>query len=567
MRRSLAFGCGVVASRRACIEATVSGGRRRDPLGDPVRQRGLLRRQAGGVDHHAGMRQAGELRQVLRLVPDQPEQRRTAGARGRCTAPPACRAPAPTGRPPTLRARRPCAAASSPAPPAGHAGAAPNGVIAMPAQQQPDGARVRRRGDSSPPSTSGRSSGPLSHIGSSRRIAPPFSPDPRPVITSTQRTPSAWAATRKPCSGVERPLRRAAVQVERARGRQLAGAQPVPARLVEAVRLVAHRDRRGAGPRRRQRFRHDLGGGSLALAAAGGGSGGGGAGGGAGGGSGAPRPASGSTGAHSTAQSVRSVSVSALRRGADTSGRVGQASAAGSSSTSTTCRRRGPCAPSSSVCSMSAERDGPVTSITLRGMNPPVGRPVLGTQPVPGVLVGADDPRRAQHHDRGVGEQVERGRAFRGGWAASACRSPRRRRSRAARSPGRPPRRGLPGSAAAAGRTRGSPAARGAAPSPAGWAGSAAPGSPRRRRARRAASGTRATVPNSFSTLWTSSATCSGRGTWLRAGIRCRGCRGQARAQGHRLVRPAARRGAARAGSRRARPRWLMRGSVPLLRA
>src|SRR3984957_4967762 len=40
------------------------------------------------------------------------------------------------------------------------------------------------------------------------------------------------------------------------------------------------------------------------------------------------------------------------------------------SPTSTTCNRRGPCAPSSSDCSISAERDGPVTSMTLRGIAP-----------------------------------------------------------------------------------------------------------------------------------------------------------------------------------------------------
>jgi hypothetical protein len=43
---------------------------------------------------------------------------------------------------------------------------------------------------------------------------------------------------------------------------------------------------------------------------------------------------------------------------------------AGASSTNTTCSRRGPCAPSSSVCSISAERDGPVTNMTVRGIAP-----------------------------------------------------------------------------------------------------------------------------------------------------------------------------------------------------
>jgi hypothetical protein len=39
----------------------------------------------------------------------------------------------------------------------------------------------------------------------------------------------------------------------------------------------------------------------------------------------------------------------------------------GSPSTRMTCSRRGPCAPRMSVCSISAERDGPVTRLTARG--------------------------------------------------------------------------------------------------------------------------------------------------------------------------------------------------------
>ena len=52
---------------------------------------------------------------------------------------------------------------------------------------------------------------------------------------------------------------------------------------------------------------------------------------------------------------------------------LGNTQTAGYSATSpisTICSARGPWAPSSSVCSMSAERDGPVTSMTLRGIAP-----------------------------------------------------------------------------------------------------------------------------------------------------------------------------------------------------
>src|SRR5215468_6937007 len=40
------------------------------------------------------------------------------------------------------------------------------------------------------------------------------------------------------------------------------------------------------------------------------------------------------------------------------------------SPTTITCSRRGPCAPRISVCSMSAERDGPVIRLTVRGITP-----------------------------------------------------------------------------------------------------------------------------------------------------------------------------------------------------
>ena len=40
------------------------------------------------------------------------------------------------------------------------------------------------------------------------------------------------------------------------------------------------------------------------------------------------------------------------------------------SPTTMTCRRRGPWAPRIRVCSMSAERDGPVIQLTVRGMAP-----------------------------------------------------------------------------------------------------------------------------------------------------------------------------------------------------
>ena len=52
---------------------------------------------------------------------------------------------------------------------------------------------------------------------------------------------------------------------------------------------------------------------------------------------------------------------------------AGAASAGSLSSTSTTCSRRGPCAPSWMRCSISPVRDGPVTKLTVRG-NPPRAR-------------------------------------------------------------------------------------------------------------------------------------------------------------------------------------------------
>ena len=105
-------------------------------------------------------------------------------------------------------------------------------------------------------------------------------------------------------------------------------------------------------------------------------------------------------------------------------GRGGSAS----SSISTTCSRRGPCAPSSSVCSISAERDGPVTSMTLRGMPPISARSRSHAS-----SYGPDHAGRAQHHDRRVRQQVERGRPLRARSGTSASRSRRWRRKRAAR--------------------------------------------------------------------------------------------------------------------------------------
>ncbi len=40
------------------------------------------------------------------------------------------------------------------------------------------------------------------------------------------------------------------------------------------------------------------------------------------------------------------------------------------SATITMCSRRGPCAPNSKVCSMSADRDGPVMKLSVRGAAP-----------------------------------------------------------------------------------------------------------------------------------------------------------------------------------------------------
>ena len=47
--------------------------------------------------------------------------------------------------------------------------------------------------------TTGRKAGPLSHKGNSRRITPPDSPLPRPVMISTQRTRSAAAWATNAC--------------------------------------------------------------------------------------------------------------------------------------------------------------------------------------------------------------------------------------------------------------------------------------------------------------------------------------------------------------------------------
>ena len=59
-----------------------------------------------------------------------------------------------------------------------------------PAQQQPDRAGIGGM-DAAAARINGRSAGPFSQSGNSRRITPPLSPLPRPVITSTQRRRSA----------------------------------------------------------------------------------------------------------------------------------------------------------------------------------------------------------------------------------------------------------------------------------------------------------------------------------------------------------------------------------------
>ncbi len=86
------------------------------------------------------------------------------------------------------------------------------------------------------------------------------------------------------------------------------------------------------------------------------------------------------------------------------------------SSISTMCRRRGPCAPSSSFCSMSAVRDGPVMKLTVRGMaKPPSGSANLRAQPVPAVLVGCGHL---------IGAQERRYACRAGNCCASGCPGP-----------------------------------------------------------------------------------------------------------------------------------------------
>ena len=78
-------------------------------------------------------------------------------------------------------------------------------------------------------------------------------------------------------------------------------------------------------------------------------------------------------------------------------------------STSTTCSRRGPCAPSWMRCSISPVRDGPVIRLTVRGQAR--GSPLRpGAHQVPGVLVTGDDLPGAQDDDMRIRQEIERRR-------------------------------------------------------------------------------------------------------------------------------------------------------------
>ena len=110
----------------------------------------------------------------------------------------ACRVRAPKDRRRRPAAARPCPSASCRARRAARA-AARRTASSRPPQQQADRAGGWRRADGSPPAPAGAGRGRLSQSGNSRRITPPRSPVPRPVMTSTQRTWSACAVSRKAC--------------------------------------------------------------------------------------------------------------------------------------------------------------------------------------------------------------------------------------------------------------------------------------------------------------------------------------------------------------------------------
>ena len=77
-----------------------------------------------------------------------------------------------------------------------------------------------------------------------------------------------------------------------------------------------------------------------------------------------------------------------------------------------TCSRRGPCAPRISVCSMSAERDGPVIMLTTRGSMPV---PNLSRSRAKRSFEVAGDVLGIEHDDVIVGQEIERRRVVRPG--------------------------------------------------------------------------------------------------------------------------------------------------------
>ena len=199
-----------------------------DGRSQAVRQCRLLGRQAGGVHDHARMRQARQQRELLRLVPDQPERlaHLMHEPRPRRAAPAVLEGREIGGRDLQLRgqARRVMPRSARKA-----RTRAPNGVIAACAAAAGPRPRSPRCGWVAA-STSGRRAGRLSHIGNSRRSRPPPAA-PRPVMISTQRTPSAWAAARN-----ARRARYACCAVRPCRSSVRAGAiLPVRSRFQDAA--------------------------------------------------------------------------------------------------------------------------------------------------------------------------------------------------------------------------------------------------------------------------------------------------------------------------------------------
>lgn len=163
--------------------------------------------------------------------------------------------------------------------------------------------------------------------------------------------------------GGMRCRRRHAMQIERARGRQIAAAKPLPCRAVEPGGRPPDRRRRRRGGRRGAggAIRYDGDGGRRLV------------------GRGIDDRLGRRRRSRGLAQPPDIPDIGGpdgeIILGQARATRRGQAasvppSAAVAPPTMTTCSRRGPCAPSSSVCSISADRDGPVTSITLRGIAP-----------------------------------------------------------------------------------------------------------------------------------------------------------------------------------------------------